>query len=92
MNYLEMEYTTLRTEIIKRIELRQNIMLITFVIAGAFLGIVAKSDIAFPVMFYPPIAAGFALLWFYNDYRIRVIGDYIRDRFESNTSLYWKHI
>jgi hypothetical protein len=38
MLFSELEYTSIRAEILKRIELRQQLMSITLTLAGAFIG------------------------------------------------------
>ena len=82
----EMEYNALRAEILKRIELRLNIMSVTLSIAGAFLA-VGLAATPFPtapmvLLAYPPLAAFLAFAWAQNDYRIRDIATYIRDELE----------
>jgi hypothetical protein len=85
------EYKALRDEILKRIEMRQNILSITLALAAAFLsaGILQRnqSDFIGPsvAFIYPPIAACLALGWAQIDHRIRDIGIYIRDNIEKNT-------
>jgi ABC-type polysaccharide/polyol phosphate export permease len=58
----KMEYETLRDEIIKRVELRQQLLSITLGFAGAFLGVA----VSFPTtpsvaLIYPPIALFLAI-------------------------------
>jgi hypothetical protein len=79
----EIEYSTLRSEILKRIGLRQQFMSITLTIAGVFLGIgVTTAAIA---LVYPPLAAFLAIGWAQNDLRIRDVAAYIRERLEVST-------
>jgi hypothetical protein len=85
------EYKALRDEILKRIEMRQNILSITLTLAAAFLsaGILQrnKPDFIGPsvAFIYPPIATCLALGWAQIDHRIRDIGIYIRDNIEKTT-------
>ena len=57
---LNMEFKELRTEIVKRIELRQQVLVITLTIAGVIFGLGVKDNAAgydnHIVLIYPPIA------------------------------------
>jgi hypothetical protein len=80
---VKIEYSSLRSEILKRIELRHQFMSITLTIAGVFLGIgVTTAAIA---LVYPPLAAFLAIGWAQNDLRIRDLATYIRERLEAST-------
>jgi len=91
------EYEALRSEILMRIEMRQKIISITLVVAGAFLsgGLLQMDKVAFTgpsVSFiYPPIAACLALAWVQVDYRIRDLSHYVREYIEKYTpGLWWE--
>ena len=91
MSLLEAEYTALRSELLKRIELRQHIILATLTIAGIFLGFGVKEKDAFVTLVYPPLAAFLSLAWAQNDYRIGDLANYIRDHIEkTRQDLYWE--
>lgn len=75
------EYTALRSEILKRIELRQQLISITLTLAGAFLAIGVTTELV--VLVYPPLAAFLAFGWAQNDFRIRELATYIRNRLET---------
>lgn len=78
---IELEYTTLRSEILKRIEMRQQIVSIALTLAGIFLGIgLGNESVA---LIYPPLAMFLAFGWAQNDYRIRDSAKYIRENLES---------
>lgn len=77
----EMEYTTLRTEILKRIELRYQIVAVTLTLAGVFLGVGLTKDLV--ALIYPPLATFLALAWAQNEFRIRLASIYIRERIEG---------
>lgn len=78
---VKIEYSSLRSEILKRIELRQRFMSITLTIAGVFLGIgVTTAAIA---LVYPPLAAFLAISWAQNDSCIKELAIYIRKRIEA---------
>jgi len=82
---LELEYNALRNEIVKRIELRQQIVAITLTIAGLLMGLgITNKALA---LIYPPLAYFLAVGWAQNDLRIRDIADYIRERMEKHTSI-----
>jgi hypothetical protein len=73
---LEMEYASLRGEILKRIEMRQQIVSITLTLAGIFLGIGIGTQTV--VLVYPPLAMLLAFGWAQNDFRVRDLAHYIR--------------
>ncbi|MFM7528344.1 MAG: hypothetical protein ACKO63_07625 [Nodosilinea sp.] len=72
----ELEYTSIRDEILKRIELRLQIMSVTLTLAGAFIGFGVSNTLLSLV--YPPLAALLAMLWVQNDTRSRQLGKYIQ--------------
>ena len=86
----DLEYNSLRAEILKRIELRQQLISITLTLAGVFLGIgLGKESVA---LIYPPLAMFLAFGWAQNDFRIRNLADYIRKNLESPaTGLRYEH-
>ncbi|MFM7220961.1 MAG: DNA-binding protein [Nodosilinea sp.] len=72
----ELEYTSIRDEILKRMELRLQIMSVTLTLAGAFIGFGVSNTLLSLV--YPPLAALLAMLWVQNDTRSRQLGKYIQ--------------
>lgn len=78
---LELEYANLKSEMLKRIEMRQQIVSITLTLAGVFLAVGLGIDGV--VLIYPPLAAFLAFGWGQNDYRIRTSAKYIREQIES---------
>jgi hypothetical protein len=78
----ELEYKSLRNEILKRIELRQQLIAISLTLAGIFLSVGLTTNLV--VLIYPPLAAFLALGWAQNDFRIRDIANYIRENLESS--------
>lgn len=77
----EIEFNALRSEVLKRIEMRQQIVSITLTLAGIFLAVgLSNSPVAFV---YPSLATFLATGWAQNEIRIRQIGQYIRDRLEG---------
>lgn len=79
--HFDLEYNALRNEILKRIELRQQLIAISLTLAGAFLSVGLSTDLV--VLIYPPLATFLALGWAQNDFRIRDLAKYIRDNLES---------
>jgi hypothetical protein len=78
---LEMEYRTLRDEILRRIEMRQQLVSITLTIAAAFLGFgLTTPSVA---LVYPSLAAFLAIGWHQNDLRVRDAAKYIRENIET---------
>ncbi|MBI5353472.1 MAG: hypothetical protein HZB50_12600 [Chloroflexi bacterium] len=78
---VDLEYNSLRGEILKRIELRQQIISITLTLAGIFLSFGLSTDTV--AMIYPPLAAFLAIAWAQNDLRIRDLATYIRENLET---------
>lgn len=78
---IDLEYNSLRSEILKRIELRQQIISITLTLAGIFLGFGLSTDTV--ALIYPPLAAFLAVAWAQNDFRIRDLAKYIRENLET---------
>ena len=86
----ELEYNSLRSEIIKRIELRQQLISITLTLAGVFLGIGLGTESV--ALIYPPLAMFLAFGWAQNDFRIRNSAQYIREHLENSvTGLKYEH-
>jgi hypothetical protein len=78
---LELEYNSLRNEILKRFDLRQQFISIALTLAGIFLSFGLTT--ALVALIYPPIATFLALGWAQNDLRIRDLGNYIRENIET---------
>lgn len=74
------EYAAIRSEILKRIEMRQQLISITLTLAGIFISFGLSNEMV--TLVYPPLAMFLAFGWSQNDFRIRRIGDYIRDHLE----------
>jgi len=78
---VDLEYNSLRGEILKRIELRQQIISITLTLAGIFLSFGLSTDTV--ALIYPPLAAFLSIAWAQNDFRIRDLAAYIRENLET---------
>jgi hypothetical protein len=90
------EYKALRDELLKRIELRQNILSLTFSIATIFLTVgigfgILEDDhhnsIGFAALCYPLVATFLALSWAQVDHRITDIGNYIKENIEKRSAI-----
>jgi hypothetical protein len=84
-NSREAEYMTLRDEILRRIDSRQQTLSVSLTLAGAFLGIGWNAG---PVvlLLYPLIALLLAVAWAQNEVFIKQINTYIRDYLEGDES------
>ncbi len=83
----DLEYSALRAEVLKRIELRQHLMSISLTIAGVTMGFgMTNAQIA---LVYPPIALFLAILWSQNDIRSDEIDDYLQEFENTDTGLGW---
>ncbi len=80
--FLELEYQQCRAEILKRIELRQQLIQITLTFAGVLIGAGVQSKNMLISAIYPPLAFCFSMLWAQNDIRGRQLGQYIREEIE----------
>src|SRR6266566_8346119 len=79
------QYTSLRSEIEKRIEIRQQILALTLLVAGTFLTVGVQPNVPEVVLlFYPIIAMFLAALWEHNDLRVGQINFYIRMEVEKH--------
>ena len=78
---LEVEYASLREEVVKRIESRQQLLSITLTVGGAFLGIGWGTN-AVALLLFVPLAALLASGWAQNEVRIEQLNGYIRDHLE----------
>jgi hypothetical protein len=73
------EYSALRAEILKRMEMREQLLSFTLVIAGTFLSLGAQEGVsALILLIYPVLAVFLAMVWKQNDTRVWEIGEYIR--------------
>lgn len=79
----EMEYVSLREEVLKRIESRQQLISIALTIAGAFLGVGWGAG-AVVLLLYPLIATLLAAAWAQNEVLIEQLNSYIRDHLEAH--------
>lgn len=87
----EAEYTSLRSEIVTRIELRQQYVTISLAIASAFLGAGVAFSSSPVALVFPLLAPFLAIGWVQNDLRVRDIAAYIKKHFEvPGSGLGWE--
>jgi phosphoglycolate phosphatase-like HAD superfamily hydrolase len=83
---IKTEYASLRNEILRRIDIRHQIVSLHLIVAGTFLTIGAQPDIpAVVLLVYPVLTMFISASWARNDSRIKYIGSYIRDYVEILT-------
>lgn len=85
---LKLEYTTLRDEILKRIDLRQQLISILLTFAAGFLVFGLGTPVV--AFVFPPLAALLALAWGQNDFRTRKAAEFIRKEIEPILGLSWE--
>jgi hypothetical protein len=94
---LAAQYSAMRAEMIKRLEIRSQLVALTLVVAGTFLSVGAQSAIPESVLLvYPLIAMFLAASWKQNDVRTGQMVRFIRDKIEkhigaSPTELGWEN-
>lgn len=83
------QYTSLRNEIEKRIEIRQQILALTLLVAGTFLTVGVQPNVPEVVLlFYPIIAMFLGTIWEHNDLRVGQINFYIRTEIEKHLGIF----
>jgi hypothetical protein len=79
------QYTSLRSEIEKRIDIRQQILALTLIVAGTFLTVGVQPSVPEVVLlFYPFIAMFLGAIWEHNDLRVGQINFYLRTEVEKH--------
>lgn len=79
------QYTSLRSEIEKRIDIRQQILALTLIVAGTFLTVGVQPNVpAVVLLFYPLIALFLGAIWEHNDLRVGQINFYLRSEVEKH--------
>jgi hypothetical protein len=79
------QYASLRSEIEKRIDIRQQILALTLIIAGTFLTVGVQPNVpAVVLLFYPLIALFLGVIWEHNDLRVGQINFYLRTEVEKH--------
>ena len=79
------QYRSLRSEIEKRIDIRQQILALTLLVAGTFLTVGVQPVVPGVVLlFYPVIAMFLGATWEHNDLRVGQINYYLRTELEKH--------
>ena len=81
-DFLLAEFSALRAEMLKRIELQHQLIVAALVAAGTFLTVPTTGPVNISLAF-PIFALFFAAAWSQNDLRIWQMGKYIRKRIEG---------
>ena len=82
MDFLIVEYTALREEILKRTEIQHQLISIAVIASGSFLSLIDKIP-AKVFLAYPILALFLSGAWSQSDLRIRQIGKYIKEHIEE---------
>ncbi len=81
--YLQ-EYSALRGEILKRMDIRHQLFTFTMVATGTILSVGLAAESTYKILFaYPLVALFVAGSWMNSDYRIYQIGQYIMKNIEE---------
>jgi hypothetical protein len=91
-DFLIAEYSALRAEMLKRIEIQHQLISLALIATGTFLGLQVPTTIK---LAYPILALFLAAAWSQSDMRIRQMGIYIRERIEAkilDNNLGWEHV
>lgn len=82
---LSAQYSSMRAEMIKRQEIRSQLVALTLVVAGTFLSIGAQTNVPESTLFvYPLIAMFLAASWKQNDIRTGQMAHFIRVNIEKH--------
>ncbi len=87
------EYSALRNEILKRLEIRNQILTFTLIIAGTIFTFGSNNNVTVLVLLiYPLLALCLVLAWMHSDVRAGELGDYIRTNIEKKLEgLEWEN-
>ena len=88
------EYNALRDEILKRVELQQQILSLTLVIFGTILTFGLQVHSASIILLYPLLSLFLAASWRHDGLTVKRISIYIRDQIEApigENTLGWEH-
>jgi hypothetical protein len=77
------EYTALRDEILKRMDIEHQLATFTLLMFGTILGIGVQYRIAPLILLYPTLALFPSIGWSHTDYMTMLIGTYIKEQIEA---------
>jgi 8-oxo-dGTP diphosphatase len=88
-----LEYSCLREEILKRMDIRNHLLTFTLIVSGAILTYGTTENASFIVLLiYPILALFLALGWMHSDLRAGELGRYIKDNIEGKLkNIGWEH-
>jgi hypothetical protein len=87
------EYNSLRAEILKRVEIRYQLLALTVTVFGALLAFGSQTKNVGPILLYPVLAFCLAVSWRSNQHNIWKLSDYIVEHIEAkvgNHNMYWE--
>lgn len=89
------EYSALRDEIVKRLDVEHQLATFTVFVFGTILGIGFQNNKIAPlILIYPTIALFLSIGWSHSDYMTMLIGTYIKERIEAAMradNMGWEH-
>ena len=89
------EYNALRSEIVKRMDVENQLATFTVIVFGTILGIgLQNKTTSALILLYPTLATFFAVGWSHSDYMTLLIGTYIKERMEATEGadkMGWEH-
>jgi hypothetical protein len=93
-DFLLAQYTSLREEVLKRIEVQHQLVLGALLALGTMLTVSTQSSSSSSLLFYPYLSLFLALAWSQNDTRNRQIAEFLssnEERLLSDIALGWEH-
>ncbi len=87
------EYNNLRAEILKRVEIRYQLLALTVTVFGALLAFGSQTKNAGPILLYPVLALCLAISWRSNLHNVWKLSDYIIEHIEAKvgeSNMYWE--
>jgi hypothetical protein len=87
------EYNNLRAEILKRVEIRYQLIALTVTVFGALLAFGSQTKNTTSLLLYPVLALCLALAWRSNHHNIWKLSDYIIEHIETKVgsrNMYWE--
>jgi hypothetical protein len=88
------EYNALRSEILKHMDIQNQLGTFNIIVFGTIAGIGFQNKIALLMLLYPTLAMFLSIGWSHADYRAREIGLYIKKHIESavgTNNIGWEH-
>ena len=88
------EYNALREEVLKRVELQQQILSLTLIVFGTILTFGLQVHSASIILLYPTLSFFLAATWAHDGRTVMKIGIYIRDQVEAKiggNTFGWEH-